>query len=266
MAKSLTHYVCQTCGAASAKWSGKCEACGAWNTLIEEQVAGGPPKGLSSAPKHKSKSRRVEFVPLKGAERPLPRRLSNIGEFDRVVGGGLVPGSATLVGGDPGIGKSTLLLQVVCKLAQQSKVAYISGEEAIDQVRMRASRLGVDEVNCDLASATAVRDIVASIDDNDAPDILIIDSIQTMYVDTIDSAPGTVAQVRTSAQELIRVAKKRNIAIIFVGHVTKEGTIAGPRVLEHMVDTVLYLEGERGVPHSARGEKPLRPDGRNRRV
>jgi len=214
--------------------------------MVEEQIASGPPKGLGGAAKHKSKARRIEFVPLKGTDRALPRRLSGINEFDRVVGGGLVPGSATLVGGDPGIGKSTLLLQVVCKLAQNAKVAYISGEEAIDQVRLRAARLGVDGAKCDLASATAVRDIVASIDGDEAPDILIIDSIQTMYVDTIDSAPGTVAQVRTSAQEMIRVAKKRDIAIIFVGHVTKEGMIAGPRVLEHMVDTVLYLEGERG--------------------
>lgn len=246
MAKSSSQYVCQACGASSAKWAGKCEACGAWNSLVEEAVAEGPPKGLGDGAKHKGKGHRIEFVPLKGAERALPRRLSNIGEFDRVVGGGLVAGSATLVGGDPGIGKSTLLLQVVCRLAQESKVAYISGEEAIDQVRMRATRLGVAEVNCDLASATSIRDICASIDHTDAPDILIIDSIQTMYVDTIDSAPGTVAQVRTSAQELIRVAKRRGVSLILVGHVTKEGMIAGPRVLEHMVDTVLYLEGERG--------------------
>ncbi len=245
MAKPTTHFVCQTCGASSAKWAGKCEACGAWNSLAEEAVTEGPPKGLSGGAKHK-KGHRIAFVPLKGVERALPRRLSGIGEFDRVVGGGLVPGSATLVGGDPGIGKSTLLLQVICKLAAQNRVAYISGEEAIDQVRLRAARLGVAEVNCELASATSIRDIVASIDHTDAPDILVIDSIQTMYVDTIDSAPGTVAQVRTSAQELIRTAKKRGFSVILVGHVTKEGMIAGPRVLEHMVDTVLYLEGERG--------------------
>ena len=213
-----------------------------------EEAAGtdGPPKGLGSTKTAKGRGSKIEFVPLKGSERPLPRRLSQIGEFDRVVGGGLVPGSATLVGGDPGIGKSTLLLQVVCKLAAQCRVAYISGEEAIDQVRLRALRLEVSEVTCELASATSVRDIVTSLDHPDAPDIVIIDSIQTMYVDMIDSAPGTVAQVRSSAQELIRVAKKRNIALIIVGHVTKEGMIAGPRVLEHMVDTVLYLEGERG--------------------
>lgn len=210
---------------------------------MEEAITSGPPKGLGGT---KSKASRVEFVPLKGTEASAPRRLCRINEFDRVLGGGLVPGSATLVGGDPGIGKSTLLLQVVCQLAKNYRVAYISGEEAIAQVRLRAARLGLSDVNCSLASATSVRDIVAAIDEAEAPDILIIDSIQTMYVDTLDSAPGTVAQVRTSAQELIRVAKKRDVALIIVGHVTKEGTIAGPRVLEHMVDTVLYLEGDRG--------------------
>jgi DNA repair protein RadA/Sms len=210
---------------------------------VEEQIVAGPPKGLGAVRKNKGKA--IEFVGLKGTEKRLPRRLSGIGEFDRVVGGGLVAGSATLVGGDPGIGKSTLLLQIVCLLAKQGTVSYISGEEAIDQVRLRAERLDLSEASCRLASATSVRDIVASIDD-DPPDILIIDSIQTMYVDTIDSAPGTVAQVRTSAQELIRICKKRNVSLLIVGHVTKEGTIAGPRVLEHMVDTVLYLEGERG--------------------
>lgn len=247
MVKASSHFVCQACGAAFPKWSGKCEACGAWNSLLEEALGDGPPKGLNDAAgKAKRKGHRIEFVPLKGEKRALPRHLSQIGEFDRVVGGGLVPGSATLVGGDPGIGKSTLLLQVVCKLAERARVAYISGEEAIDQVRLRAARLGVADIACDLASATSVRDIAATLDHADAPQIVIIDSIQTMYVDTIDSAPGTVAQVRTSAQELIRVTKKRDIALIIVGHVTKEGTIAGPRVLEHMVDTVLYLEGERG--------------------
>ena len=244
MAKSSTLFVCQTCGASAPKWAGKCEACGQWNTLVEETVQAGPPKGLGGDKARKAG--RVEFVPLKGASENLPRRLSGIGEFDRVLGGGLVPGSATLVGGDPGIGKSTILLQVICRLAATYRTAYISGEEAVEQVRLRASRLGLSDADCDLAAETSIRDIVASINDKDAPEILIIDSIQTMYVDTLDSAPGTVAQVRTSAQELIRVAKKRGIALILVGHVTKEGTIAGPRVLEHMVDTVLYLEGDRG--------------------
>jgi DNA repair protein RadA/Sms len=208
-------------------------------------AAGGPPKGLGDTRKA-GKGSRVEFVPLKGTDAQMPRRFSGIGEFDRVVGGGLVPGSATLVGGDPGIGKSTLLLQAICRLSQKFKTAYISGEEAVEQVRLRAARLGLSEASCQLAAETSIRDIVAAINDAQAPEVLIIDSIQTMYVDTLDSAPGTVAQVRTSAQELIRVAKKRDISLILVGHVTKEGTIAGPRVLEHMVDTVLYLEGDRG--------------------
>lgn len=219
--------------------------------MVEEVASSGPPKGLGDTrgagrSSHGGKGRKIDFVPLKGQSEQRQRRLSGIGEFDRTVGGGLVPGSATLVGGDPGIGKSTLLLQAVCNLARKYRTAYISGEEAVDQVRMRAARLGLSEAECDLAAETSVRDIAASIDHAQAPEILIIDSIQTMYVDTLDSAPGTVAQVRTSAQELIRIAKKRDIALLLVGHVTKEGTIAGPRVLEHMVDTVLYLEGDRG--------------------
>ena len=269
MAKPTSHFVCQSCGASFPKWGGKCETCGSWNTLIEEPIADGPPKGLAATAATRGKGpkggNRIEFVPLKGAREFVPRRLSGIGEFDRVVGGGLVPGSATLVGGDPGIGKSTLLLQVLCRLSGSNpeshgsaaampqspplpacSTAYISGEEAIDQVRLRAARLGLADAGCALASATSIRDIVAAMDGPDAPDVLIIDSIQTMYVDTLDSAPGTVAQVRTSAQELIRIAKKRDISLILVGHVTKEGAIAGPRVLEHMVDTVLYLEGDRG--------------------
>jgi DNA repair protein RadA/Sms len=216
--------------------------------LVEEPSTAGPPKGLGDTRGNslKTRSNKIDFFPLKGVEENIPRRLSGIGEFDRVVGGGLVPGSAILVGGDPGIGKSTLLLQVVCKLAASFHCIYISGEEAIDQVRLRAQRLGLSESKCALAAATSVRDIASAVDHVDAPEILIIDSIQTMYVDTLDSAPGTVAQVRSSAQELIRVAKRRGIALFLVGHVTKEGTIAGPRVLEHMVDTVLYLEGDRG--------------------
>ncbi len=245
MSKASSLFVCQNCGSSYPKWAGKCDACGGWNTLVEE-IASGPPKGLNDT-KNRSKSKPVEFVPLEGGSSSgISRRLSNIGEFDRVAGGGLVPGSTTLVAGDPGIGKSTLLLQVICHLASQYKVAYISGEEAIDQLRLRAARLGLAKAPCSLAAETSVRDIVASVDRKDAPDILIIDSIQTMYVDTLDSAPGTVAQVRTSAQELIQTAKKRNMALLIVGHVTKEGAIAGPRVLEHMVDTVLYLEGDRG--------------------
>lgn len=240
MAKPSTRYVCQECGGVHAKWAGKCDSCGAWNSLVEEVVEAAP-KAMKPGG-----GRRIEFVGLDGAAKHTPRKMANIGEFDRVLGGGLVAGSATLIGGDPGIGKSTLLLQVVARLAQTARCAYVSGEEAIDQVRLRAQRLGVSKAPVQLAAATSIRDILASLDGPDAPEVLVIDSIQTMYVDALDSAPGTVAQVRASAQELIRIAKKTGIAVLLVGHVTKEGTIAGPRVLEHMVDTVLYFEGERG--------------------
>ncbi|MCW2246398.1 DNA repair protein RadA/Sms [Azospirillum fermentarium] len=241
MAKATSRFVCQSCGAAYPKWAGRCDACGEWNSLVEEAVPEQAPKGLGSA-----KGRKIAFVGLSGASDPAPRRLSGIGELDRVAGGGFVPGSAVLIGGDPGIGKSTLLLQAMSSLSQHSACVYISGEEAVDQVRLRAQRLGVAQAPVALASATSVRDIAASLDGLEGPAIAVIDSIQTMYVDTLESAPGTVAQVRASAQELIRVAKRRGIVLLLVGHVTKEGTIAGPRVLEHMVDTVLYFEGERG--------------------
>lgn len=242
-AKSKTAYLCQTCGAAANKWSGKCEACGAWNSIVEEVIEATAPKGLSG-----KKGKGLAFVDLKGdGTVPVPRMVSRNAEFDRVTGGGLVAGSALLVGGDPGIGKSTLLLQIVCALANAGyKCAYVSGEEAIDQVRLRARRLGLVNAPVQLASATSVRDIAAAMNGPDAPDVIVVDSIQTLFIDTVDSAPGTVTQVRTCAQELIRLGKSRNIAVLIVGHVTKEGTIAGPKVLEHMVDTVLYFEGDRG--------------------
>ena len=173
--------------------------------------------------------------------------ISKIGEFDRVTGGGLVHGSAILIGGDPGIGKSTIVLQAVSKLAGNNvSTVYISGEESVAQVRMRAERLGLSDSNVSLASETNLRDILATLTKGKCPDVVVIDSIQTMYADTIESAPGSVSQVRTCAQELIRFAKKKNVCVILVGHVTKDGQIAGPRVLEHMVDTVLYFEGDRG--------------------
>lgn len=241
MAKPTTRYVCQACGASFPKWAGKCDACGEWNSLVEEAAPDSAPKGLGSA-----RGRRIDFVGLHGSSEAPPRRMTGIAEFDRVCGGGLVPGSAILIGGDPGIGKSTLLLQAMARLSQDHRCAYVSGEEAVDQVRLRAQRLGCASAPVDLASATSVRDIVASLDDAKGPEVIVIDSIQTMYMDNLDSAPGTVAQVRASAQELIRVAKRRGVVLLLVGHVTKEGMIAGPRVLEHMVDTVLYFEGERG--------------------
>ncbi len=241
MAKSQRNYICQGCGAVHTRWTGKCDSCNAWNSITEEVVQASAPKGLG-----KKKGRSIQFASLSGAPgKDYPRHVTGIGEFDRVTGGGLVPGSAILIGGDPGIGKSTLLLQAVCTLSKKNtRCVYVSGEESIDQVRMRAQRLGLADAPVELAAATNVRDIVASVEDEQVS-LLIIDSIQTMFIDTIDAAPGTVTQVRTSAQEIIRVAKTRGITVIFVGHVTKDGQIAGPRVLEHMVDTVLYFEGER---------------------
>ena len=241
MSKSSPRFVCQECGAVSARWAGKCDACGAWNSIAEETQRESAPKGLSGKP-----GKKIDFVGLEGASAPLPRLVTGIGELDRVCGGGLVPGSALLVGGDPGIGKSTLLTQAAALLGSQAKVAYISGEEAVDQVRLRAGRLGLAKADVMLASATSLRDIVSSLDGPEAPKVVVIDSIQTMYADNIESAPGTVTQVRTCAHELIRLAKHRGFVLFLVGHVTKEGTIAGPRVLEHMVDTVLYFEGDRG--------------------
>ena len=242
MARPTSTYVCQQCGASHRKWAGRCDDCGAWNSITEEAPAEAAPKGVSGAG-----GRPVAFVPLEGSEEQHPRIFSGIGEFDRVCGGGLVAGSALLVGGDPGIGKSTLLLQAMAGLANSgTPVAYISGEEAVAQIRGRAARLGLAAAPVGLATATSVRDILATLDLPDAPKVVVIDSIQTMYVDTLDSAPGTVAQVRSAAQELIRLAKRRQLTLVLVGHVTKDGAIAGPRVLEHMVDTVLYFEGERG--------------------
>ncbi|SEH30992.1 DNA repair protein RadA [Magnetospirillum fulvum] len=241
MAKASPRFVCQECGSVTTKWAGKCEACGAWNSILEEATRDEIPKGLSGG-----KGRRIDFVALEGNSAPLPRLITGIGELDRVCGGGLVPGSCLLVGGDPGIGKSTLLLQASAALSAGAKVAYISGEEAVDQVRMRAHRLGHAQAGVALASATSLRDIVATLDGPDAPNVVVIDSIQTVYADSIEAAPGTVSQVRAAAAELIRLAKRRGFVLFLVGHVTKEGTIAGPRVLEHMVDTVLYFEGDRG--------------------
>jgi DNA repair protein RadA/Sms len=253
MARAQARFACQECGAVHAKWVGRCESCGAWNSLVEEAPREAVPKGIGAKGSGGGKARPIDIVGLRGSTAMPPRRTSGIAEFDRVCGGGLVAGSALLVGGDPGIGKSTLLLQVVAALASRSAKAgetlgclYISGEEAIDQVRMRAERLAVSAAPVELATATSIRDIAATLDREDRPQIVIIDSIQTMYLDTLDSAPGTVSQVRAAAQELIRLAKRRGFTVILVGHVTKEGVIAGPRVLEHMVDTVLYFEGERG--------------------
>jgi DNA repair protein RadA/Sms len=249
MAKPTTRYVCQSCGASFPRWAGKCESCNAWNSIVEEAAREALPKGLS-----RGKGRSIAFVALDGEAPEAMRRPTGNAEFDRVTGGGLVRGSAILIGGDPGIGKSTLLLQIVTAVAEDPqpggakplRSAYISGEEAVEQVQLRARRLGKQSPAVRIAAATNVRDIVASLDQAEPPDLVVIDSIQTMYLDNLDSAPGTVAQVRSAAAELIRLAKQRGFVLMLVGHVTKDGQIAGPRVLEHMVDTVLYFEGERG--------------------
>ena len=237
-------FVCQECGAAHRKWSGQCGSCGGWNCIVEEaalSVSGPAARSLGG-----KKGARVPLVPLAGEEAPPPRLISGLNELDRALGGGLVPGSALLVGGDPGIGKSTLLLQAAAALANKgAKAIYVSGEEASAQVRMRAQRLGLAESPVLLAAETNLRDILTTLD-AERPDVAIIDSIQTMWTDMVDSAPGSVAQVRASAHEIVSFAKRRNVAVILVGHVTKEGQIAGPRVVEHMVDAVLYFEGERG--------------------
>ena len=244
MARPLKRFACQSCGAITSKWSGRCESCGEWNTIVEETAAAPGPAGGGPG---RHRGRLLEFATLKGSTPQPARYRSGIAEFDRVCGGGLVVGSALLIGGDPGIGKSTLLLQVAAALARQhTACAYISGEEALDQVRLRGERLGVSDAPVHLTAATSVRDIIASLERPDAPRVAVIDSIQTMWLDTVESTPGTVTQVRASAQALVELAKRRGIAILLVGHVTKDGAIAGPRVLEHMVDTVLYFEGERG--------------------
>jgi DNA repair protein RadA/Sms len=242
MAKLQKRYICQLCGSASSKWQGQCVDCGEWNSLVEEASN---VTVFSARHDLRSGGRAVTLVGL-DAETPLPARMqTGIAEFDRALGGGLVAGSATLIGGDPGIGKSTLLLQAAARMASRGlAVAYISGEEAADQVRLRARRLGLGSAPVKLASATSVRDILTTLE-REPPALLVIDSIQTMHSDLIEGAPGTVSQVRASAFELIRYAKERDSALVLVGHVTKDGAIAGPRVLEHMVDTVLSFEGER---------------------
>ncbi|MGE4322048.1 MAG: DNA repair protein RadA [Sphingobium sp.] len=242
MAKAKRKFVCQQCGSVSSRWQGQCDECGEWNSMVEEAAA----TVFSARHDLQGGGRALSLIGLDSAVELPPRASTGIAEFDRALGGGLVAGSATLIGGDPGIGKSTLLLQAAAHMAMRGlPVAYISGEEAADQVRLRARRLGLGNAPVQLASATSVRDILTTLGDGPPPALLVIDSIQTMHSDLIEGAPGTVSQVRASAQELIRFAKQRGTALVLVGHVTKDGTIAGPRVLEHMVDTVLAFEGER---------------------
>ena len=244
MAKSQQQFVCQNCGSVSAKWSGRCENCGAWNSIIEESI-GAPVAGARG--QNLPKGRKSGLVGLRGDTPAPPRLVTGIAELDRVAGGGFVSGSAILVGGDPGIGKSTLLLQALASLAREGRrVVYISGEEAIAQVRLRAERLGLADEPVLLAALTNVSDIIATLSGTDVPAAVVIDSIQTLWTPVIDSAPGTVSQLRAGSETLIRFAKQHGTAMLFVGHVTKEGEIAGPKVIEHLVDTVLYFEGDRG--------------------
>ena len=243
MAKPDTVYVCQNCGAISAKWMGKCEACGAWNTLAEEANRAAPGAMKPAAGRSKTK---LDFVELDAAIEQPERFKTGIGELDRVCGGGLVAASAVLVGGDPGIGKSTLLLQAAAGLARAGRsVAYITGEEAEAQIQDRAQRLGVAGAPVRLAAETDLRKILDALKTL-KPDVVIVDSIQTLWAEHVDSAPGTVTQVRACAHEIVRHAKKAGCAVLLVGHVTKDGQIAGPRVVEHLVDAVIYFEGERG--------------------
>jgi DNA repair protein RadA/Sms len=243
MARAPIQFVCQNCGAVTARWAGKCDACGGWNTIVEEgqRLPAGP------GARKPARGRAVVLESLQSTDTPPPRRESGIVEFDRVCGGGLVPGSAMLVGGDPGVGKSTLMLQVLAGLARRGgRAVYISGEEAMAQVRLRAARMGLSDAPMGLASATSVEDILATLDGGPPPDLLAIDSIQTIWTSALDAAPGTIAQVRTASLDLVRYAKASGACLLLIGHVTKDGQIAGPKQVEHLVDSVLYFEGERG--------------------
>jgi len=246
MPKAKTIYSCQSCGYQSPKWLGRCPECGGWNSLVEEVVSPSEntyaPTGVSF---EKPSPQPLNKIKLDKEE----RFLTNIGEFDRVLGGGIVPGSVILIGGDPGIGKSTLLLQSLNKLAVSGKkVLYVSGEESICQTKMRAERLGIASPDLFVQAETYLETIVKNIIEI-KPFAVVIDSIQTIFSSDLQSAPGTISQVRESSGKLIFLAKKTGIPIFLVGHMTKEGAIAGPRVLEHMVDTVLYFEGDRGHPY-----------------
>ena len=243
MARAQASFACQSCGAVHAKWSGKCESCGGWNTIVEE----GPPPPSGSGAVKRARGRAFALEDLKTVEDAPPRRITGVAEFDRVCGGGLVAGSALLVGGDPGVGKSTLILQALAAYAKSGgRAVYISGEEAMAQVRLRASRMGLSEAPVALGSATCVEDILSTLEQGPAPGVIAIDSIQTIWTSALEAAPGTIAQVRTASFDLVRYAKASGAALLLVGHVTKEGQIAGPKQVEHLVDAVLYFEGERG--------------------
>ncbi len=232
-----TNYICNSCGSIHSQWVGKCDNCGSWNSLYEEN------KSFTSINLKNTKI--IELKNLRNIQINNDRIKSDINEFDQVCGGGIVPGSAILLGGDPGIGKSTLLIQLLSQIVEKKyNCIYVSGEEAVEQIKIRSERIGISKKNINIFSSTDVRSIIKTVENFKKLDVLAIDSIQTMYLDTLESAPGTISQVRSSAQELIRITKNLGINLILISHVTKDGQIAGPRVLEHMVDTVLYFEGE----------------------
>ena len=239
MARPQQVHVCQSCGAVHGRWVGRCDQCGAWNTLVADVA---PRRAGAVAPRP-----RLDLVDLAGPSTPLERLATGIAELDHVLGGGLVPGSAILLGGDPGIGKSTLTLQAAAALARAGRtVVYVSGEEAVDQIRMRARRLALSDAPVRLAGAVDVDALLGALDGGAAPDLLVIDSIQTMRLEALEQAAGSVGQLRACADALIRHAKRTGCSVLLIGHVTKDGQIAGPRLLEHMVDAVVYFEGERG--------------------
>jgi DNA repair protein RadA/Sms len=242
MAKVKTQYVCAECGGTSLKWQGQCPHCNAWNTLAEARIE------TAASNRFASNAPNAEIHTLGDiAAVELPRESTGLDEFDRVLGGGVVPGGVVLIGGDPGIGKSTLLLQALATMARRMKVLYVSGEESTPQVALRARRLGVEGQGVRLMAEIALDEILAALE-SERPRIAVIDSIQTVYSGELQSAPGSVAQVRECAAQLTRAAKRSGVSLVLIGHVTKEGALAGPRVLEHMVDTVLYFEGD---PHSS---------------
>lgn len=240
MAKVKRVYACEACGAQQPKWQGQCPDCGAWNSLAETRTTA----GARAVVHHFAGSQEMAELPSIRPE-SVPRQPTGLGEFDRVLGGGLVPGGIVLMGGDPGIGKSTLLLQAMANIARSQKVCYVTGEESLGQIGMRAERLGVADAPLTLLAETAVEDILAAITSL-KPSVVVIDSVQTLFTQALESAPGSVSQLREATAQLIRAAKRSATAVILVGHVTKEGTLAGPRVLEHMVDTVLYFESDSG--------------------
>ncbi|MGD8689055.1 MAG: DNA repair protein RadA, partial [Gammaproteobacteria bacterium] len=243
MSKSRVVYACEACGAQSPKWAGQCAECGEWNTLTETVAAPASGKRAPASRQYAGAAGVRHLTEVSGQRQE--RTATGLGELDRVLGGGLVPGSVTLIGGDPGIGKSTLLLQAAASLASRLGVLYVTGEESLEQVSMRARRLGVPAADIRLAAETCVEHVVALAEQN-GPAVLVVDSIQTIFSEALQSAPGAVAQLRETAAQLVRFAKRSGAAVFLVGHVTKEGVIAGPRVLEHMVDTVLYFENDAG--------------------